>query len=370
MEENKPKPNFKIEDTPKPKSMTEDKSRYKQAEKTPKPNKMEDYKQRLNQLKKVSPNPHMKEDNKPKPKLVETNMPKLKSMNTEDSPKPTMMKEDKPKSLREENTPKPNKLEDFKQKLKQLKKVSPNPKLKKDEKPKPKLVEEDKLKLKSIKNGKIKPNIKEEDTKEDSKMEDEKKDAPRTGTKKPIMVNKEPNSTIRKYLIVEPKPKLDKEPTTKINNFNEQQTTQDVQQTTKTKSKDGIVEGNQTTSNSEQRIQYGTTNVNEGRKQENLEKNKPNKELRTIQNQKITSHGTSPRITKRKGRKPKTLHLEDGINTLKEFLELRAKARQNDGSTRSSINGNGTSIHDAAVPSRKHNGEDDLGSETNGKNRE
>ena len=55
---------------------------------------------------------------------------------------------------------------------------------------------------------------------------------------------------------------------------------------------------------------------------------------------------------------------------VKEFLELRAKARQNGGSTHSSINGNGTSIHDDAVPSTKNNGEDDLGSETNGKSGE
>ena len=36
---------------------------------------------------------------------------------------------DSPKPEKEENSPKPNKLEEFKQKLNQLKKVSPNPKL-------------------------------------------------------------------------------------------------------------------------------------------------------------------------------------------------------------------------------------------------
>ena len=69
---------------------------------------------------------------------------------------------------------------------------------------------------------------------------------------------------------------------------------------------------------------------------------------------------------KRKGTKPKTLHLEDGINTLKAFLELKAKARQDGAIPHTSIDGNGLSIADAAVPLNLNTGEDDHGRKSSG----
>ena len=48
------------------------------------------------------------------------------------------------------------------------------------------------------------------------------------------------------------------------------------------------------------------------------------------------------------------------------FLELKAKARQNGAIPHTSINGNGSSIADAAVPLKMNIGEDDHGRESSG----
>ena len=157
----------------------------------------------------------------------------------------------------------------------------------------------------------------------------------RTRTKQqtiPTPLTREPKPTIQHYMTREPQTKLEKEPTT---------------------------------NNEEPRKVDGTNYKIDGRKEQG-EKNKQDKHLRTLQNQKKTALGTSPKVTKRKRTKPKTLHLEDGINTLKAFLELKAKARQNGAIPHTSINGHGSSIADAAVPLKMNIGEDKHGKKSSG----